>query len=210
MNSPLRLLLVDDHQLLIDGLKALLANDDRFIIAGESLRCKDALELVKHTTIDIIITDINMPEMDGIAFTSAIRRFNPDVKILALSMYGEKSTIVQMLDAGVNGYMLKNTGRDELVNALLHIASGKKFFSEEVAAELNRPDPIDQYRELLTSREREILKYVAQGKSHTEIGELLFISPRTVDTHRTNMMRKMEVNSIAELIKVAIQLKLVE
>ncbi len=208
--KKITLFIIDDHQMLIDGIRALLREEEDFEITGEALRCSEALEKLKKLRVDVLITDINMPEMSGIDFAHAIRRTNPEQKILALSMFGEKTTINDMLDAGVKGYILKNTGKKELVMALKTIASGKTFFSDEVTAELRREDQETDKRYILTAREREIVKYVARGLSHTEIGEKLFISPRTVDTHRTNVMRKLEVNSIAELIKLAIQLKLID
>jgi DNA-binding NarL/FixJ family response regulator len=210
MQKRITLFVIDDHQMLIDGIRSLLANDERFEIVGEALRCQDALEKLKKVKADILLTDINMPEMDGIEFARLVRRTNPDQKILALSMFGEKSTIVEMVESGVAGYILKNTGKQELVAALTTIAAGGKFFSEEVTTELKRVDVEHDKRYILTTREREIVKNIAMGLSHTEIGEKLFISPRTVDTHRTNIMRKLEVNSIAELIKVAMQLKMID
>lgn len=210
MNIPVTLYIVDDHQMLIDGIKALLLNEPDFCIVGESLRCTDALEAVKKLKPEVLITDINMPEMNGIAFAHALRRTCPGQKILALSMFGEKATITDMLDAGVKGYILKNTGKQELITALRKIASGDTYFSTEVSETIKRPDEAIDKRYVLTAREREIVKYVAQGLSHTEIGEKIFISPRTVDTHRTNIMRKLEVHSIAELIKLAMQLKLID
>lgn len=210
MAKQVTLYIVDDHQMLIDGIKALLANENEFKILGEALRCSDALTFLKTNKVDVVITDINMPEMNGIEFAHHIRRTNSDQKILALSMFGEKATITDMLDAGVKGYILKNTGKRELMLALKNIAEGKTFFSDEVAEAINRSEEDIDRRYLLTAREREIVKYIAQGLSHTEIGEKIFISPRTVDTHRTNVMRKLEVHSIAELIKLAIQLKLID
>ncbi len=210
MSQKISLFIVDDHQMLIDGIKALLADEQSFEITGEALRCADALDRLRKHHVDILITDINMPEMDGLEFTRAIKRVKPDQKIIALSMFGEKSTITDMIDAGVSGYILKNTGKSELVKALHEVSAGKKYFSDEVAKELKKEDATVDKRYILTAREREIVKYVARGLSHTEIGEKLFISPRTVDTHRTNIMRKLEVNSIAELIKVAMQLKMID
>ncbi|MCU0441844.1 MAG: response regulator transcription factor [Bacteroidia bacterium] len=204
------LFLIDDHQMLIDGIKALLEHESEYQIVGTALNANDALEHLKRKQVDIVISDINMPDMNGIDFARKIRLIKPDLKILALSMFGEKSTIHDMVDAGVKGYILKNTGKQELITALQKIASGGTYFSEAVDAELNRVDDTIDRRFVLTVREREIVKYIAKGMSHTEIGEVLCISPRTVDTHRTNLMRKLEVNSIAELIKLAIQLKLID
>lgn len=210
VSATITLFLIDDHQMLIDGIKALLQHEPDFAIVGESLRCTDALERLKKIHADVVITDINMPEMSGIAFAQSIRRFKPEQKILALSMYGEKAIITDMLDAGVKGYILKNTGRHELVTALKKIASGDTYYSDDVAREMSRPDPTIDRRYILTAREREIVTYIARGLSHTEIGEKISISPRTVDTHRTNIMRKLDVHSIAELIKLAIQLKMID
>lgn len=204
------LFIVDDHQMLIDGIKALLLNEAEFEIVGEALRSDEALEKLKKLKVDIVITDINMPNMSGIELAKKLRLIHPDQKILALSMFGEKTTINDMLDAGVNGYILKNTGKQELLLALNSIVKGQSFFSKEVSEELKKTDDIVDRRYILTTREREIVKHIAKGLSHTEIGERLFISPRTVDTHRTNLMKKLEVNSIAELIKLAIQLKLID
>lgn len=212
MNNPKKItvFIVDDHQMLIDGIRALLSNEPDFEITGDALRSVDALEKLRKKKVDIIITDINMPDMNGIEFSRAIRLTHPNQKILALSMFGEKSTITDMMDAGVSGYILKNTGKQELITALKTIAAGGTFMSKEVCEELKKVDDIVDRRYILTVREREIITYIARGMSHTQIGEQLFISPRTVDTHRTNLMKKLEVNSIAELIKLAIQLKLIE
>lgn len=210
MQNPITVFIIDDHQMLIDGIKALLLNESEFKIVGEALRSTDAIDRVKKMDVDVMITDINMPEMNGIQFANAIRRIKPEQKILALSMFGDKAVITDMIDAGVKGYVLKNTGKQELITALKLIANGGTYFSGDVAKELNRVDDSIDKRYILTPREREIVRYVAQGLSHTEIGDKIHISPRTVDTHRTNIMRKLEVHSIAELIKIALQLKIID
>lgn len=210
MQTPITVFIIDDHQMLIDGIKALLLNESEFEIVGEALRSTEAIERIKKIDVDVIITDINMPEMNGLQLANAIRRVKPEQKILALSMYGDKAVITDMIDAGVKGYVLKNTGKQELITALKLIANGGTYFSGDVAKEINRVDDSIDKRYVLTPREREIVRYVAQGLSHTEIGDKICISPRTVDTHRTNIMRKLEVHSIAELIKIALQLKIID
>lgn len=210
MQTPITVFIIDDHQMLIDGIKALLLNESEFKIVGEALRSTEAIDRVKKMDVDVMITDINMPEMNGIQFANAIRRIKPEQKILALSMFGDKAVITDMVDAGVKGYVLKNTGKQELITALKLIANGGTYFSGDVAKELKRVDDSIDKRYILTPREREIVRYVAQGLSHTEIGDKIHISPRTVDTHRTNIMRKLEVHSIAELIKIALQLKIID
>jgi two-component system nitrate/nitrite response regulator NarL len=210
LGKKITLFIVDDHQMLIDGIKALLFDESEFEIIGEALRSSEALEKLKKCKVDIVVTDINMPAMSGIELARSIRLIHPEQKILALSMFGEKTTITDMMDAGVSGYILKNTGKQELITALRNIAAGNTFFSREVSEELKKTDELVDRRYILTVREREIVTHIARGMSHTEIGVKLFISPRTVDTHRTNLMKKLEVNSIAELIKLAIQLKLID
>lgn len=210
MQTPITVFIIDDHQMLIDGIKALLLNESEFKIVGEALRSTEAIEHIKKMDVDVVITDINMPEMNGLQLANAIRRIKPEQKILALSMFGDKAVITDMIDAGVKGYVLKNTGKQELITALKLIANGNTYFSGDVAKEMNRVDDSIDKRYVLTPREREIVRYVAQGLSHTEIGDKIHISPRTVDTHRTNIMRKLEVHSIAELIKLALQLKIID
>src|SRR5947207_11916076 len=132
----LKLFLVDDHQILLDGIKALLKDEEQFEIIGEATRCSVAMELLGKIQPDIIITDIQMPEMSGIEFTRIIKKKYPQIKVLALSMSGEEGEIAEMVEAGISGYVLKNTGKEELRNALLKVAGGGMYFSEEVTATL--------------------------------------------------------------------------
>jgi two-component system nitrate/nitrite response regulator NarL len=159
---------------------------------------------------NIVITDINMAEMSGIELTKKIKEHNFEIKVLALSMFGDKATINEMIDAGVDGYILKNTGMDELNMALQALENGKVFFSNEVTIEMlksikevNLPvENIDKVH--LTARELEIIKLIADELSNGEIGEKLFISERTVETHRKNIFRKTNKKSVAGLIKYAL------
>lgn len=208
--SPIKLFIIDDHQMLIDGIKALLDNDERFQLVGQSLSAADALSQLKKMQVDVVLTDISMPQMGGLEFVQHLRRVKPEQKVLALSMFCSKAIIADMLAAGASGYILKNTGKQDLIQALLTIHNGQQFLSNEVAQTLQKVNEEIDRRFILTAREREIVQYIAQGLSHTEIGEKISISPRTVDTHRTNIMRKLEVRSIAELIKLALQLKIIE
>lgn len=215
MHAVTRLLIVDDHQMLIDGIKALLQEEPTFEIVAQAQNGIQALEILKSNAIDIVLTDISMPEMDGIELTQKIKQDYPDVKILALSMFSEKQMIREMVDAGVSGYILKNTGREELVGALSKIASGGIFFGDEVTNEMMRMMTDQEKSELkkeivnLTFREREILKLIAKEYSNSKIAEELFISERTVETHRKNIFRKTNTKSIVGLIKYAIEHKLV-
>ncbi len=213
--QKVKLLLVDDHQMLIDGIKALLTDQDQFQIVAEATRASDALQILENQSIDIVITDINMPEMSGIELARRIKASKPEVKILTLSMFSEKQTIREMIDAGVSGYILKNTGKEELIESLCKIASGGIYFGDDVTSEMMRamtephspPDGTSEIR--LTIREKEILKLIAKEYSNIQIAEALFISERTVETHRKNIFRKTKTKSIVGLIKYAYENNLI-
>jgi len=213
--SRIKVFILDDHQMLIDGLKALLLNEKEFEISGTATSGKKALEMIGENVPDIVLSDINMPEMDGIAFTREVRKKHPAVKVLALSMFGEKSTISEILDAGASGYILKNTGKEELINALLKISTGGMFFSDEISAEMmksisERGQKKEEEKVHFTEREKEIIKLIAKEYSNARIGETLFISERTVETHRKNIFRKANTKTVVGLIRFAIENKLID
>jgi len=213
--KTIKLFILDDHQMLIDGLKALLRNNKQFEIIGEANRAEHALELIQQNQPDIVLTDITMPDMDGIEFTRVLKQKSPEIKIIALSMFSDKSIITAMVEAGVSGYILKNTGQQELTDALQNVTNGGMFFSDEVAAEMIKTISEHEQRKAegikvhLTEREKEIIKLIAQELSNAKIGELLFISERTVETHRKNIFRKTETKTVVGLIKYAIENKLI-
>jgi DNA-binding NarL/FixJ family response regulator len=198
---------------MIDGIKALLNNNSSFEIIGENTNPLKALEEIKKNTPDILITDINMKEMSGIELTKQLKEIFPSLKILALSMFGDKETISEMLEAGINGYVLKNTGTDELVTALTKLSINQPFFSDEVTTEMMRviTTPKGSQKETinLTPREIEIVKLIAEEYNNAKIGDKLFISERTVETHRKNIFRKTNTKSVAGLIKFAMEQKII-
>lgn len=210
-----RLLIVDDHQMLLDGITALLHDVSQFEIVAKARNGHQALEILGSNDIDIVLTDINMPEMNGIELAQQIQIKYPNVRILALSMFSERQTIRDMVDAGVSGYILKNTGKEELVGALTKIANGGLFFGDEVTNEMMRmmTDPEKNEKKVdevcLTTREKEILKLIAKEYSNIQIATELFISERTVETHRKNIFRKTNTKSIVGLIKYAYEHQLV-
>jgi DNA-binding NarL/FixJ family response regulator len=207
--NPVTLFLLDDHQILIDGVKALLHDDKRFKVIGEATRPVDALGFLEHTRPDIIITDIQMPGMNGIEFTRLVRRNYPDIRICALTMSGEEGNISEMIDAGISGYVVKNTGKEELGEALLKISGGGTYFSPEVIAGLNRALRYHRSQSSATSeahitpREKEIIQLIAREYSNERIAETLSISVRTVETHRKNIFRKTETKSVVGLLNWA-------
>lgn len=197
--------------MMLDGLKALLSGEASIQIIGESNNGKIAFDKILIAQPDVLITDISMPEMNGLELTRAVKEKFPQIKILALSMFGERNTISEMLEAGINGYILKNTGKQELLSAVTKVAAGGMFFSDEVSEELMKPIPIESKNDetvSLTPREIEIVRLIEKEYSNALIAETLFISERTVETHRKNIFRKTNTKSVVGLIKYAMEKKL--
>ena len=202
------LIIADDHQVVIDGLKALLSQEPDLRILGEALNGEALLSLVRTYEEDkpVVLLDINMPGLDGIEATRIIRQKHASVRILILSMYNKPAFIKGLVEAGVSGYILKNTGRDELLKAIRTVATGESYFSNEVTKTI-----MDSFKTgattavQLTRRELEILRLVAQAYSTAEIADKLFISTYTVDTHRKNLLSKLNMKNTAALVNYAIQ-----
>ena len=203
--SRINVLLTDDHQIIIDGLKSLLKNSDEIIVAAEANNGREALRILGLLSIDVLLMDIDMPVMNGIEALKEIRKQFRDVKVIILSMHNEAGMIKSLIDLGANGYLLKSCSQDELIGAIRKVASGQSYFSTDVTLALLKPANPEQKNEILTERETEILKLIAAGFSNKEIGDQLYISHRTVDTHRTNLMKKLDVSNIAGLISYAIK-----
>jgi DNA-binding NarL/FixJ family response regulator len=204
--SKINVLLTDDHQIIIDGLKSLLKNQEEINVAAEATNGREALRILDLISIDVLLMDIDMPVMNGIDALKKIRRQNSKVKVIILSMHNEAGMIKSLIELGANGYLLKSCSQNELVDAIKKVGTGQSYFSSDVTLALLKP-PTNQGQpnELLTERETEILRLIASGFSNKEIGDQLFISHRTVDTHRTNLMKKLDVNNIAGLISFAIR-----
>ncbi|MES2837878.1 MAG: response regulator transcription factor [Bacteroidota bacterium] len=203
--EKIKIVLVDDHQMLIDGIKSLLSGAENFEVIAEFTSAKKLLEQIKELNPYIVITDINMPEMSGIELTLELKKNYPFIKILALSMHGDKAMISKMIDAGVSGYILKNTGKAELLEALTQISSGNVFYSHEVANELIHAKQNISNEVNLTPREVEIIQLIAKEKSNAQIADELSISERTVETHRKNIFRKTNTKSVIGLVKFAME-----
>jgi len=209
---PVQLALLDDHQIVIDGLKLLLAGHPEFDIQGEFNKGYDLLESLKHKPADIVLTDIMMPEMDGFEVALRIHKEFPNTRVLALSMNDDGMLIDQMIEqAGVSGYLLKTAGKDELVTALRAVSSGETYFSREILTELHSYRKIKKENEdiHLTAREIDIIRCMAEDLSNREIAERLFISERTVETHRKNIFRKTGMHSAMSLVEFARKRKLI-
>lgn len=202
-----KVLLVDDHKLVLDGLTALLEGDSELEMVKACTSAEEALTYLKAWPVDLVMTDIDMPGMTGIELTKTIRDKSLPLKVLVLTMHNERSIIRQIMDIGADGYMLKTSSREEMLLAVRQVLAGKKYFSAEVTETLltDPPAAVEAMEIDLTEREIEILKLIAEGYTNKEIGESLFISHRTVDAHRTNMMKKLEVNNVAGLVRFAMK-----
>lgn len=216
--KPIRLFIADDHQMLLDGMKALLRDVEDIIVVGEASNGSDVLQYLEQHPVDVILMDISMPVMNGIETTSHIVHKYPNVRVIALTMHGERSFISRVLKAGAAGYVLKNTGKQDLLQAIRKVASGGTYISHEVASvmmeqfmpQAARRNGTGTAASELTKREEEILRLIAQEMTNNEIADRLFISMHTVETHRKNLIRKIGVKNTAGLVKYALQQGLAE
>ncbi len=211
-NAKIRLGIVDDHQIVIDGLKSLLHGHDQFDVVIECTQPLQMCERISKKAIDILLTDVMMPGMNGAELAKAVHQKFPEIKILALSMSGQGDLVNQMInDADISGYVLKNIGKKELVKALEKISGGGIYFSEEVLEEMTRASDRKKENEEvnLTAREIEIIRLIEKELSNKQIAEQLFLSERTVETHRKNIFRKTNTASVIGLVKYAYEHKLI-
>ncbi len=213
-DKEVKLLIADDHQLFIDGVKLLIRKEKSFRVVAEALNGVEAMKIISEEDIDVLLTDINMPEMDGIELTKIVKSQYPDIKVLVLTMHNEGEIINEIIQAEADGYILKNTGKKELVEAINKIMDDGTYYSNEVLTimmhDAKREKKIHDNTKSLTEREVEILKLIVQEYSSVQIAERLFISKNTVDTHRKNMLQKTGIKTIVGLIKFAISNNIVE
>ena len=213
-NLPvIKLMIVDDHQMFIDGIKLVLRKVRNFKVIAEAKSGKEALEKLKNNEIDLVITDINMPEISGTELARIIKKEYNNTKILVVSSYREKEMIAEIIDSEAEGYILKNTGKSELISAINKIMAGGIFYCNEVIAIMmrNKQNEKNNYQKTqdLSPRELEVLKLICMENSTNEIATAMFISPLTVETYRKHLLRKTNSKSVVGLIKYAINNKLV-
>jgi DNA-binding NarL/FixJ family response regulator len=207
----IRLLLADDHQIVREALRSVLEKEPDIEIAGEAGDGETTLTLARDLAPDIVVMDIAMPGINGIEATRRIIAANPAIRVLALSTYFDRSFVIQMLEAGATGYISKAAGRDELLRGIRSVAAGKPYLCQDIAAMLvkNPSGGEEGGGERLGRREIQVLQLIADGKTSAEIGAQLYISTSTVEVHRRNIMRKLDLHSVAELTKYAIRQGLV-
>ncbi len=198
-------LLVDDHRILLEGVKNLI--QDPFEVKATAASGREALELIKKQEFDVLVTDYQMPELTGLELVKAASAAQPDIKIIVLSMHDDPSLVKELLRSGVLGYILKKDTHKNLTEALTKVIEGKRFLSNEIA-ELLINHAEDEDKGLLTTREEEILKLITKEFSSRQIAEILFISERTVETHRKNILKKTGATNLVGLVKYAYANKL--
>ena len=210
--GPIRVIVADDHTILREGVCSLLALQSDIDVVGEASDGAEALELLGAAAVDVVIMDMVMPRMNGLEATREIKRRWPDVKILILSMYDDDAYVQQVIEAGASGYVLKRVATEDLVQAIHEVHKGASFLYPPIAAKL-----IDDYRRVvrgdtapdtvgvLTPREQEVLRLIAEGNTNQDIADILGLSRKTVESHRGNIMRKLQLHDVTDLVKYAIR-----
>jgi DNA-binding NarL/FixJ family response regulator len=212
VSKSIKIAIVDDHQIVIDGIVALLNGHKELEVVAMDTSAQNMLLRMANIKVDLLLTDIMMPEMNGHELATAVRKKYPETKILALSMSGQGELVDGMINqADINGYVLKNISKQELLTAIQKIANGGIYFSEEVLNELAAFSQMrkEEDKVQLTVREKEIIQLMEREFSNKQIADELFISERTVETHRKNIFRKTSTNSVLGLIKYAYQHKII-
>lgn len=212
----IRIMLVDDHKVVRDGIKYYFEDQPDCEVVQEAGNGLEALEVLEKSPVDIVITDISMPEMDGIGLLKAIRERMPDQKVIALTMLSEVQHVKEMISHGVNAYLLKNCNEEEILKAVREVQSGSTYFAKDVTQSLiddlagkRRPKQRLTIETPLSAREKEVLKLIAMEHTNQEIADKLFISVRTVDSHKRNLLEKTGAKNIAGLVMYAVEHSLV-
>jgi two-component system, NarL family, response regulator NreC len=208
----IRILLADDHKLMRSGLRVLLEQQAGLTVVGEASDGREAVALANSLKPDVAVMDVGMPSLNGIEAASQISQSHPEIAIVMLSMHSDESYVLRALKAGAKGYLLKDSAEADLIRAVHAVADGKSFFSPAVSKvllddyvrKLKRSGTEDPY-DLLTPREREVLQLVAEGKSNKDVAQLLNLSVYTVETHRSNIMEKLNLKGVPELILYAVR-----
>jgi DNA-binding NarL/FixJ family response regulator len=214
--KAIQVLLVDDHTILRQGLKRLLEAEPGVTVVGEAKDGREAVEKARALNPDVILMDLAMPALNGLDATRRILKARPDARVLVLSMYIDDDYVNQALEAGVQGYLMKDAAALDLVKAVRAVAAGDTYFTHQIPATIveryraaregnGRKGPVE-----LTHREREVMKLLAEGHTVKEVAEMLSLSQKTVDTHKTNLMKKLDIHNRVELVKYAIHKKIIQ
>lgn len=218
-----RIIIADDHSVVRSGLRLLLQSSPDFTVVAEAEDGEEAVALVDRHKPDVVVMDISMPKLNGIEATGIMKQSNPELKIIILTVHEDEEYVYQMLRAGANGYVLKSAGKKEIFAAIESALSGERFFSPGISKliiegfikrdkeQLQAQEQLQMHsKQQLTKREIEVLQYIAQGFTNRKIAEALFLSIRTINTHRTNLMQKLDIHDTARLVRYAIETGLVK
>lgn len=209
--ETIKVLIADDHEILRYGISTYLASADNIEVVGEASAGDECVDLFKKTKPDVCLFDISMPGKDGVELTKAVRAIDPNVKVLIFSMHIDKDILSKVLEAGIDGYLLKNTDKADLLHGIESISKGQQVFSDPISRMITQSfiqkdqKPNGSGSVNITKRELEILQLIVEGLTSQEIADKLFISPRTVDTHRGNLMQKLEISNAAGLVRYALE-----
>jgi DNA-binding NarL/FixJ family response regulator len=205
--NQIKIILVDDHELLRDGLRNIIEQNSNMQIVGEASDGREAIKICSNLIPDIVVMDVAMPGLNGVEATRQIHKTHPKIKIIGLSMHSSKQLIQGMFKAGALGYLLKDGAAVELITAINIVMQNKKYLSKDINQEfliiLKEKKALEKAQ--LSFREKEVLQLIAEGKSSKETADILFLSPKTVDVHRNNIMKKIDLHTIPELTKYAIK-----
>jgi len=205
-------LIADDHKIMLAGLRSLLEKQTDFDVVGEADNGRKAVQMAQEKKPEVVVMDVSMPDLNGIEATKQIIESLPETRVIALSMHSDKRFVMGMLRAGASGYLLKDCASQELANAILQVARGKKYLSPEITGVVigdfllgNSSEEVPTAASQLSPREREVLQLIAEGWSTKQIASHLYVSVKTIETHRRQIMKKLDLHSIADLTKYAIR-----
>ncbi|HMQ07884.1 MAG TPA: response regulator transcription factor [Saprospiraceae bacterium] len=214
----IKVAIADDHAMFVDGIDSILKDESNISVAGKCFDGASVLDFVKSQPVDILLLDINLPDINGIEVCKQLSQSNSDLKIIAISMFNEESVVTEMLNNGAKGYILKNTGRDELIKAIETVHNGQTYFSKDVTQTImnsllkqrKKTDKSNKFLPKISRREKEILKLIIEEYTTPEIAEKLFISLKTVETHRSSLLAKLNARNSAGLVRIAIENKILD
>lgn len=201
--------IIDDHPMVIEGIKALLNATDGITVIGSATDAFAAMDFLKSNNADVVLLDINLPEVSGLDLCPELKAKFPNIKILGLSTFKERSFISRMIAQGASGYVLKSASQEELIEAIQQAQAGKMYLSMEVAQIMVQAEAPQPQIPILTTREKEVLALIAEGLTNNQIAAQLYISPLTVDSHRKNLLAKLGVKNTAAMIKMALEYQLI-
>ncbi|SMD08385.1 two component transcriptional regulator, LuxR family [Desulfocicer vacuolatum DSM 3385] len=219
MDGKKQIIIIDDHPMFREGIKSVIQSDDKYEVVGEAGSAAQGLKLIKKFKVDLAVVDISLPDLSGFELIQSIHRYSTDIRTIVVSMHSKVDYVVKAFQAGALGYLTKDAAVERLIKGIEHTLRGEYFLDSSVSEQvikklLQRPDnkkaPVSQGYDALTTREQEIMVLVTNGMSSKEIADRLYISPKTVENHRSKIMRKLNVNNVIDLVKHAAKIGLVD